>query len=318
MICWMMLIRKRSTRLFHGKMEGEASRFTTSPSLLVTSFRSTFKGKRSTHRFNDNVRNTIYKISSKFFSSNMLFCVVSLPQTVNIYGFERVTTGVQKGSYTHKLFVRGKPNLCRFMVRTKIKRKNGSKASFSRTESCPNTGYNRTSGMDFSHGPFSIGAPNQPFNLFQANNLAASSATAKMLGLTTSMSRYKPQVDDRRQPQAINSSKLLPSTTLFPNGSQSLTTMLGGTIRETPHGREDTADTLDLDSIFADDIQDRSITSPTNAQPDQLGIISDLMEEGYGAPMDRSERPKLNEDLADELVRMFLPGERDCTTTDYY
>jgi hypothetical protein len=50
--------------------------------------------------------------------------------TVNIYGFERLTIGTDIGSYTHNLLVRGKPNICRFMIRTKVKNK-GSKSAAS-------------------------------------------------------------------------------------------------------------------------------------------------------------------------------------------
>lgn len=52
----------------------------------------------------------------------------SFQRQLNIYGFERITIGADIGSYTHQLLVRGKPNICRFMVRTKVKNK-GSKAS---------------------------------------------------------------------------------------------------------------------------------------------------------------------------------------------
>lgn len=43
--------------------------------------------------------------------------------TVNIYDFQRVVKGEagRVGSYTHTFFVRGKPSICQFMVRTKIK-----------------------------------------------------------------------------------------------------------------------------------------------------------------------------------------------------
>ena len=42
---------------------------------------------------------------------------------MNIYGFRRVKTGVGSGVYTHPFFVRGKPTLCSFMIRSKVKRK---------------------------------------------------------------------------------------------------------------------------------------------------------------------------------------------------
>jgi len=54
----------------------------------------------------------------------------SFQRQLNIYGFERITVGDDVGSYTHHLLVRGKPNICRFMVRTKVKNK-GSKAQHS-------------------------------------------------------------------------------------------------------------------------------------------------------------------------------------------
>jgi hypothetical protein len=38
-----------------------------------------------------------------------------------MYGFVRIHSGDARGSYAHNLFIRGKPEMCRFMVRTKIK-----------------------------------------------------------------------------------------------------------------------------------------------------------------------------------------------------
>ena len=64
--------------------------------------------------------------------------------TVNIYGFERITIGIDIGSYTHHLLVRGKPNICRFMVRTKVKNK-GSKAAANSSLSNTSGGASRRS-----------------------------------------------------------------------------------------------------------------------------------------------------------------------------
>ncbi len=47
----------------------------------------------------------------------------SFQRQLNIYGFRRLTSGSKKGAYTHELLIRGKPEVCRFMVRTKIKEK---------------------------------------------------------------------------------------------------------------------------------------------------------------------------------------------------
>ena len=55
-----------------------------------------------------------------FFISTPIF----FHNTVNIYGFKRLKTGGKAtGSYTHPLLVRGNPDICRYMVRTKIKNK---------------------------------------------------------------------------------------------------------------------------------------------------------------------------------------------------
>jgi len=45
----------------------------------------------------------------------------SFQRQLNIWGFERVNHGNDKGAYLHTLFVRGKPKLCNGMKRTKIK-----------------------------------------------------------------------------------------------------------------------------------------------------------------------------------------------------
>ena len=52
----------------------------------------------------------------------------SFQRQLNIYGFSRKTVGAERGAYTHELLIRGKPGICRFMVRTKIKGK-GSRSS---------------------------------------------------------------------------------------------------------------------------------------------------------------------------------------------
>jgi hypothetical protein len=52
----------------------------------------------------------------------------SFQRQLNIYGFRRLTSGSQKGAYTHELLIRGKPEVCRCMVRTKIKKK-GSRST---------------------------------------------------------------------------------------------------------------------------------------------------------------------------------------------
>jgi hypothetical protein len=58
----------------------------------------------------------------------------SFQRQLNIYGFQRKTVGAERGAYTHELLIRGKPDICRFMVRTKIKGK-GTRSSLSQNPS---------------------------------------------------------------------------------------------------------------------------------------------------------------------------------------
>ncbi|KAG7348653.1 HSF-type DNA-binding protein [Nitzschia inconspicua] len=70
------------------------------------------------------------QILSRYFNQTQY---KSFQRQLNIYNFVRLTIGEAKGSYTHDLLVRGKPDICRFMVRTKIKRK-GSKSMSNSSE----------------------------------------------------------------------------------------------------------------------------------------------------------------------------------------
>ena len=45
----------------------------------------------------------------------------SFQRQLNLYDFERVTDGIDKGAYYHELFLRGRPALSLQMRRTKIK-----------------------------------------------------------------------------------------------------------------------------------------------------------------------------------------------------
>jgi len=62
----------------------------------------------------------------------------SFQRQLNMWGFDRVGSGSYKGAYLHRFFVRGKPELCESMQRTKIKgihskklRKSGNKKNAS-------------------------------------------------------------------------------------------------------------------------------------------------------------------------------------------
>lgn len=51
--------------------------------------------------------------------------MTSFQRQLNLYGFQRLTTGRDRGGYFHELFLRGRPDLCRVMTRTRA-RGNGS------------------------------------------------------------------------------------------------------------------------------------------------------------------------------------------------
>ena len=47
--------------------------------------------------------------------------LTSFQRQLNLYGFNRLTRGNDSGGYYHELFLRGKPFLCKKMIRTKVK-----------------------------------------------------------------------------------------------------------------------------------------------------------------------------------------------------
>jgi HSF-type DNA-binding len=65
--------------------------------------------KRITHDCQTNFR---------YFKQSKL---TSFQRQLNLYGFNRLTRGLDRGAYYHELFLRGKPALCHRMFRIKIK-----------------------------------------------------------------------------------------------------------------------------------------------------------------------------------------------------
>jgi hypothetical protein len=47
--------------------------------------------------------------------------LTSFQRQLNLYGYQRITRGNDSGGYYHELFLRGRLNLCKRMVRTKVK-----------------------------------------------------------------------------------------------------------------------------------------------------------------------------------------------------
>lgn len=69
----------------------------------------------------------VTEIMPRFFHQTKL---TSFQRQLNLYGFIRLTAGRDRGGYYHECFIRGRPDLCRFMVRTRVKG-NGLKAASS-------------------------------------------------------------------------------------------------------------------------------------------------------------------------------------------
>jgi len=67
------------------------------------------------------------KVMPKYFRQSKL---TSFQRQLNLYGFSRLTTGPDRGGYYHELFVRGRMDLCKRMIRTRVKG-NGCKAASS-------------------------------------------------------------------------------------------------------------------------------------------------------------------------------------------
>jgi len=59
-------------------------------------------------------------ILPKYFS---MTSYASFQRQLNLYEFQRISTGPDKGSYHHKLFVRSQPNMCELMKRNKKRKK---------------------------------------------------------------------------------------------------------------------------------------------------------------------------------------------------
>lgn len=65
-----------------------------------------------------NPKEFVSDVMTRFFKQTKL---TSFQRQLNLYGFCRLTSGRDRGGYYHELFLKGRPFLCRKMVRTRIK-----------------------------------------------------------------------------------------------------------------------------------------------------------------------------------------------------
>lgn len=68
------------------------------------------------------------EVMTKYFKQTKL---TSFQRQLNLYAFRRISSGPDKGSYYHELFLRGKDTLCSLMIRMRVK---GTKI---KSSSCP-------------------------------------------------------------------------------------------------------------------------------------------------------------------------------------
>jgi len=61
----------------------------------------------------------------------------SFQRQLNLWGFERIQNGPEKGSYYHKHFLRDKPNLCRHLTRERAKKVHSVIAANATTKTTP-------------------------------------------------------------------------------------------------------------------------------------------------------------------------------------
>ena len=105
----------------------------------------------------------------------------SFQRQLNLYGFNRLTTGPDQGCYYHPMFLRGRDFLCERMVRTKIKGKGRKPLPSPETEPdfynmtyCPQLGRNKkcTSSSERSTYPAPV-SPNSQTEMASKGNVGS-------------------------------------------------------------------------------------------------------------------------------------------------
>ena len=111
----------------------------------------------------------------------------SFQRQLNMWGFERVGIGQQKGSYLHPYFIRGKPDLCREMQRTKIKGIHSKKLRKSMSQS-GNNDHSGTGMNSFMSGT-SMSSMNSMRSMSSMNAANATSRTSALSRSGSGLSR---------------------------------------------------------------------------------------------------------------------------------
>jgi hypothetical protein len=247
----------------------------------------------------------------------------SFQRQLNIYGFRRLTSGSKKGAYTHEFLIRGKPEVCRFMVRTKIKEKGsrptklgsrsstnlvgqsscgGEKLCTKRTVSCPATETIRTPTANKSAIK---GAPNQAFHLLNVpymNNGAPKQGLFNNLLNEHAKSKPQQEEEEEEEPREKFTSGLcrrrsmdfnpscasadfaeIEALPFDPSSSQKLDNSFSGISNETTG---DPIDIGDLDSRFKEPSEDNMTLSSPRSEQDFVDFPIAL-------------------DIADEIIKMF-------------
>jgi hypothetical protein len=245
----------------------------------------------------------------------------SFQRQLNIYGFRRLILGSKKGAYTHELLIRGKPEVCRFMVRTKIKKKGsrsielgsrsnlvgqrgcgGERLCTKRTASCSDIEILRmtanTSAMN--------GASNQDFRRLNVSSMNGAPNQGLFKSLLNDHTKSKPQEEEeprekfapalfRRRSVDFNptcasadSAETTEGLPFDPLSSQKPDNICSSTWNETSGNPMDIGD---LDSIFDDSLFD---------EPSEGNI-----------PLSSPHRDQnladfpIAPDVADEIINMF-------------
>jgi len=64
------------------------------------------------------------EIMPRFFNQTKL---ASFQRQLNLYGFRRISRGPDSGGYYHVMFIRGRPDLCQYIRRTKVRGQHGGR-----------------------------------------------------------------------------------------------------------------------------------------------------------------------------------------------